>query len=141
MSCHILIQGIKFELHAAGALSFCYPGPHIYLLFYCNSKNIAFRTVDVLAFHKSLRLKDPVLIQIVAVTEPGMAILLHVTPAMSHKFRGELSCSYFYGVLPLPPIYAGKLSHTDETMSRCARSEGLSMSRNSVDTLTDLTVV
>ena len=51
----------------------------------------------MLAFHKTLRLKDPVLIQIVSVTEPGMAILLHVTPAITHKFRGDWSCSYFYG--------------------------------------------
>ena len=57
VSCHISIQGIKFELHA-GALPFCYPRPHNYVLFYCNSKNIKFRTVDVFAFHKTLRLKD-----------------------------------------------------------------------------------
>ena len=57
VSCHISIQGIKFELHA-GALPICYPRPHNYMLFYRNSKNIAFRTVNVLAFHKTLRLKD-----------------------------------------------------------------------------------
>ena len=56
VSCHISIQGIKFELHA-GALPFCYPWPHNYVLFYHNSKTI-FRTVNVLAFHKTLRLKD-----------------------------------------------------------------------------------
>ena len=56
-SCHISIQGIKFELHA-GALPFCYPRPHNYALFYRNSKNIAFRMVNILAFHKTLRLKD-----------------------------------------------------------------------------------
>ena len=50
-------KGIKFELHA-GALPFCYPRPHNYVLFYRNSKNIAFKTVNVLAFHKTLRLKD-----------------------------------------------------------------------------------
>ena len=55
--CHISIQAFKFELHA-GALPFCYPRPHKYKLFYHNSKNIAFRTVNVLAFHKTLRLKD-----------------------------------------------------------------------------------
>ena len=52
VSCLISIQGIKFELHA-GALPICYPRP-----FYRNSKNIAFRTVNVLTFHKTLRLKD-----------------------------------------------------------------------------------
>ena len=57
VSCHISIQGIKFELHA-GALPICYPRPHKYVLFYRNSKNIAFRTVNVLEFHKTLRLKD-----------------------------------------------------------------------------------
>ena len=57
VSRHISIQGIKFELHA-GALSFCYPRPHNYVLFYRNSKNITFKTANVLAFHKTLRLKD-----------------------------------------------------------------------------------
>ena len=57
MSCHISKQGLKFELHA-GALPFCYPRPYNYVLFYCNSKNITFRIVNVLAFHKTLRLKD-----------------------------------------------------------------------------------
>ena len=42
-------------------------------------------------------------------------------------------------LLSLPPIYVGNWSYTGETM--CTRSEGLSMSRNSVDRLTDLTVV
>ena len=56
-SCHISIQGIKFELHA-GALPFSYPRQHNYVLFYRNSKNITFRTVNVSAFHKTLRLKD-----------------------------------------------------------------------------------
>ena len=56
VSCHISMQGIKFELHA-GALPFCCPWPHNYVLFYHNSKNITFRTVNVLAFHKTLRLK------------------------------------------------------------------------------------
>ena len=53
VSCHISIQGIKFELHA-GTLPFCYPRPHNYVLFYRNSKNIALRTVNVLAFHMTL---------------------------------------------------------------------------------------
>ena len=57
VSCHISIQGIIFELHA-GALPILYPRPHSYVLFYRNSKNIAFRTVNVLAFHKTFRLKD-----------------------------------------------------------------------------------
>ena len=57
VSRHISIQGIKSELQA-GALPFCYPQPHDYVLFYRNSKNITFRTVNVLAFHKILRLKD-----------------------------------------------------------------------------------
>ena len=57
VSCLISIQGIKFELHV-DALPICYPRPHNYVLFYRNSKNIAFRTVNVLAFHKTLRLKD-----------------------------------------------------------------------------------
>ena len=57
VSCHISIQGIKFELHA-GTLPFCYARPHKYVLFYRSSKNIAFRTVNVLAFHKTLRLRD-----------------------------------------------------------------------------------
>ena len=57
VSCQISIQGIKFELHA-GALPFCYARPHKYVLFYRNSKNITFRTVNVLAFHKTLQLKD-----------------------------------------------------------------------------------
>ena len=74
--------------------------------------------------------------QIVSVTEPGMAVLLHVTPASFGEIgHGAIST----GVLSLPPIYVGKLSYTDETM--CTRSEGLNMSRNSVDRLTDLTVV
>ena len=57
VSCHMSMQGIKFELPAE-ALPFCYPRPHNYVLFYLNSINIAFRTVNVLAFHKTLRLKD-----------------------------------------------------------------------------------
>ena len=57
VACHISIQGIKFELHA-GALPFCYPRQHNYVLFYRNSKTITSRTVNVLAFHKTLRLKD-----------------------------------------------------------------------------------
>ena len=57
VSCDISIQGFKFELHA-GALPFCYPWPHKNVLFYGNSKNIAFRTVNVLALHKTLPLKD-----------------------------------------------------------------------------------
>ena len=57
VSCHISIQRIKFELHA-GALPICYPRPYKYVLFYRNSRNIAFRTVNVLAFHKTLWLKD-----------------------------------------------------------------------------------
>ena len=55
VSCYISIQGIKFELHA-GDLPFCYPWPHNYVLFYHNSKT-TFRTVNVLAFQKTLRLK------------------------------------------------------------------------------------
>ena len=55
VSCHISIQGIRFELHA-GALPYWYPRPHNYMLFYRNSKNI--RIVNVLAFHKILRLKN-----------------------------------------------------------------------------------
>ena len=38
-----------------------------------------------------------VLIQIVSETEPSMAVLLHVTPAMPRKFRGDWAWSYFYG--------------------------------------------
>ena len=38
-----------------------------------------------------------VLIQIVSETEPGMAVVLHVTPAMPLKFRGDWSWNYFYG--------------------------------------------
>ena len=51
-------------------------------------------------FRHFIRLFDcmtPVLIQIVSVTEPGMAVLLHLTPAMPRKFRGDWSCNYFYG--------------------------------------------
>ena len=68
-----------------------------------------------------------------------MAILLHVKPAMPRKFRGDCHAVTSTGVLSLLPIYVGKLSYTDETM--CTRSEGLSMSRYSVDMLTDLTLV
>ena len=96
VSCHISIQGIKFELHAE-ALPFCYPKPHNYVLFYCNSKNITFRTVNVLAFHKTLRLKDSCSNSDCFRTEPDMAVLLYVTPAMSCKFRGDWSWRYFYG--------------------------------------------
>ena len=53
---------------------------------------------------------------------------------------GETGCGVIStSILSLPPIYVGKLSYTDETI--CTRSEGLSMSRNSVGRLTDLTVV
>ena len=38
-----------------------------------------------------------VLIQIVSATEPGMAVLLHVTLAMPGNFRGDWSETYFYG--------------------------------------------
>ena len=38
-----------------------------------------------------------VLIQIVSETEPGMTVLLHVTPAMPRKRRGDWAWSYFYG--------------------------------------------
>ena len=68
-----------------------------------------------------------------------MAVLLHVTPAMPRKFRGDWSCSYFYGRSLFAADLCREVSYTDETM--CTRSEGLSMSRNSVDMLTDLTVV
>ena len=47
----------NLELHAR-ALLFCYPCPNNYVLFYRNSKNITLRTVNVLTFHKTLRLKD-----------------------------------------------------------------------------------
>ena len=68
-----------------------------------------------------------------------MANLLHVTPAMPCNF-GEIGLEVIYtGVLSLPPIYVGKLSYTGKTM--CTRSEGLSMSRNSMYRLTDLTEV
>ena len=67
-----------------------------------------------------------------------MAVLLRVTPAMPRKFREIGHAVISTGVFSLS-IYVGKLSYIDETM--CARSEGLSMSRNSVDRLTDLTVV
>ena len=60
-----------------------------------------------------------------------MAVLLHVTPAMPRKF-GEIGLGVIStGILSLLPIYVGKLSYTGKTM--CTRSEGLSMSRNSVD--------
>ena len=68
-----------------------------------------------------------------------MAVLLHVTPAMPRKFRGNCHAVISTSVLSLPPTYVGKLSYTDETM--CTRSEELSMSRNSMDMLTDLTAV
>ena len=68
-----------------------------------------------------------------------MADLLHVTPDMPRKFRETGHAVISTGVLSLPPIYVGKLSYTDETMCTC--SEGLSMSRNSVDKLFYLTVV
>ena len=38
-----------------------------------------------------------------------MVVLLHVTPAMDTG-HGVIST----GILSLPPIYVGKLSHTDE---------------------------
>ena len=61
-------------------------------------------------------------------------------PQPCHVSFGEIGHAVIStGVLSLPPIYVGKLSYTDETI--CARLEGLSMSRNSVDRLTDLTVV
>ena len=41
--------------------------------------------------------RTPVLIQIVSVAEPGMAVLLHVIPAMPRKFREDWSWTYFYG--------------------------------------------
>ena len=70
-----------------------------------------------------------------------MAVLLHELQPCHVSF-GEIGHEIISkGVLSLPPICVGKLSYTDETMSRCARSEGLSMSRNSMDRLTDLTVV
>ena len=68
-----------------------------------------------------------------------MAVLLHVTPPYHASF-GEIGLEVISkGVLFLPPIYVGELSYTGETM--CTRSERLRMSRNSVDRLTDLTVV
>ena len=61
-------------------------------------------------------------------------------PQPCHVSFGEIGHAIIStGVLSLPLIYVGKLSYTDETM--CTRSEGLGMSRNSVDMLTDLTVV
>ena len=96
VSCHISIQGIKFELHA-GALPFCYPWPHNYVLFYHNSKNIAFRTVNVLAFHKTLRSQDSCSNSACFRDWPGLTVVLHVTPAMPRKCRGDWSWSYFYG--------------------------------------------
>ena len=69
-----------------------------------------------------------------------MAVLLHIIPQPCHVSFGEIGHEViFTGVLSFPPIYVGKLSYTDETM--CTRSEGLSMSRTSVDRLTDLKVV
>ena len=76
-------------------------------------------------------MKDYVLIQIVSETEPDMAVLLHVTPVMPRKPRHETG---------LEVISSGILSlHTGKTM--CTHSEELSLSRNSVDRLTDITVV
>ena len=56
--CKILpALGVRLSIHA-GALPICYPRPHNYVQFYHSSKNIVFRTVNVLAFHKTLGLKD-----------------------------------------------------------------------------------
>ena len=96
VSCHISIQGIKIELHA-GALPFCCPRPHNYVLFNHNKKNIAFRKVNVLAFHKTLRLKDSSSNSDCFRNWAGYSSPLHVTPAMPRKFRGDWSWSYFDG--------------------------------------------
>ena len=57
-------------------------------------------------------------------------------PQPCHASFGEIGLEVISeGVLSLPPIYVGKLSYTGKTM--CNRSDGLSMSRNSVDRLTD----
>ena len=96
VSCHISIQGIKFELHA-GALPFCNPRPHNYVLFNHNSKNVSFRKVNVLAFHKTLRLKDSCSNSDCLRNWVGLSVLLHVAPAMPRKFRGDWSWSYFNG--------------------------------------------
>ena len=112
VSCHISIQGIVKTLHSGQWM-----------------------------FWHFIRLFDwriHVLIQIVSETDPGMAVLLHVTPC--HVSFGEIGLEVIStGVLSLPLIYVGKLSYTGETM--WTRSEGLSMSRNSDDRLSDLTVV
>ena len=47
--------------------------------------------MNVLAFHKTLGLKDSCSNSDVSETEPGMAVLLHVTPAKPFKFRGDWS--------------------------------------------------
>ena len=132
VSCHISIQGFKFELHA-GALPFCYQWSHKYVLFYRNSKNIAFRTVIFLAFHKTLRLKDSC-----SNSDCFSGWARYGSPC--HERFGEIDHGVIStGILSLLPNYVGKLSYTDETMF--TRWEGLNMSRNSVDRLTDLTVV
>ena len=120
--CHISIQGIKFELHA-GILPFCYPRPHNYVLFYRNSKNTAFRTVNVLAFHKTLRLKD-----LCSKSDCFRDWARYGSPSTCNPSHATLSFGEIghevisTGVLSLPPIYVGKSSYTDETM--CTRSKG-----------------
>ena len=94
VTCHISIQGIKFELHA-GALPFCYPRPHNYVLFYCNSKKSHSGQCMFWHFIRPFDWRTHVLVQIVSETESDKAVLLHVTPAMPHKFRGDWSWSYF----------------------------------------------
>ena len=94
--CHISIQGIKFELHAG-----LYPSAiHDHTIScYFTTKVKKSHSGRWMSWH-FIRLFDwrnHVLIQIVSETEPGMAVLQHVTPAMPHKFQGDWSWSYFYG--------------------------------------------
>ena len=61
-----------------------------------------------------------------------------MSPQPCHISFGKIGLEVISaGVLSLPQIYVGKLSYTGKTMC----SEELSMSRNSVGWLTDLTVV
>ena len=87
VSCHISIQGIKFELHAG-----LYPSAIHDHTISCYFITIVKPHSGQWMFWHFIRPFDwrtRVLIQIVSETEPNMAVLLHVTPAMPRKFRGD----------------------------------------------------
>ena len=96
VSCHISIQGIKFELYPSAIhdhTNTCY---FIAIVKTSHSGQWMFWHF-IRLFDWRTHLLIQIVSEIVSETVSGMAVLLHVTPAMPRKFRGDWAWSYFYG--------------------------------------------